>query len=114
MVSMGTQTAAEIPVAEMVENIVGCKWSVQVLRVIADSCHRPSAIQRACPGLSANVMNERLRKMLRFGIVQRSVHGEKPPLEVEYRLTAFGERFMGVLDEVRRLQEDVDRAIIGS
>ena len=33
-------------------------------------------------------------------------------LEVAYTLTPFGERFMGILNEVRRLQEDVDRAVI--
>jgi DNA-binding HxlR family transcriptional regulator len=54
-------------------------------------------------------MNERLRKMTRFGLVQRIVFGEKPPVEVEYRLTPFGLRFMGVIEEVRRLQEAVDQ-----
>jgi DNA-binding HxlR family transcriptional regulator len=83
MVSTNAQVAADIPVAEMVENIVGCKWSVQVLRVVAEHG-------------------------------QRSVHGEQPPLEVAYTLTPFGERFMGILNEVRRLQEDVDRAVIDS
>jgi hypothetical protein len=54
-------------------------------------------------------MNERWRKMLRFGIVQRKVSGDKPPLAVEYRLTPFGRRFVRILDEVRRLQKAVDR-----
>jgi DNA-binding HxlR family transcriptional regulator len=99
---------SDLTVAGMVENIVGCKWSTQVLRAIQDGHVRPSAIQRACTGLSAKVMNERLRKMQRFGILQRTVHGEKAPLEVEYQLTAFGKRFTGILDEVRRLQDDVD------
>ena len=107
MVSITTESG--ISVAEMVENIVGCKWSVQLLRVLADGHHRPSAIQRACPGLSAKVMNERLRKMLRYGIIRRTVQSEKPPLEVDYVLTPFGERFIGIIDEVRRLQDDVDR-----
>ncbi len=53
-------------------------------------------------------MNERLRKMIRFGIVRRMVFGEKPPIEVEYLLTPFGSRFMGILEEVRRLQEAVE------
>ncbi|MGH9617246.1 MAG: winged helix-turn-helix transcriptional regulator [Acidobacteriaceae bacterium] len=97
-----------IPVASMVESIVGCKWSVRLLQLCAEGHSRPSAFLRACPGLSAKVMNERLRKMARFGIVQRTVFGEKPPIEVEYRLTLFGLRFMGVLDEVHRLQEAVD------
>jgi DNA-binding HxlR family transcriptional regulator len=57
-------------------------------------------------------MNERLRKMTRFGIVCRSVLGEKPPIEVEYRLTPFGLRFMDILAEVRRLQDSLDRGDI--
>ena len=97
-----------IPVASMVESIVGCKWSVRLLDLFADGHNRPSELLRACPSLSAKVMNERLRKMVRFGIVERTVFGEKPPLEVVYLLTPFGRRFMGILDEVRRLQAAID------
>jgi DNA-binding HxlR family transcriptional regulator len=50
--------------------------------------------------------------MLRFGIVRRTVSGERPPVEVEYVLTPFGRRFMGIIEEVRRLQEAVDRGAI--
>jgi len=96
-------------VAEMVESVVGCKWSVQLLRLVAEGHRRPSAILRASPGLSAKVMNERLRKMLRFGILEKVVRGEKPPLEVEYRLTPFGRRFGRIIDEVRKLQTEVDQ-----
>ena len=92
----------------MVESIVGCKWSVSLLRLLSDGPSRPSAMLRNCPGLSAKVMNERLRKMIRYGIVRRSVFGEKPPVEVTYALTDFGRRFIRILDEVRRLQEAVD------
>ncbi len=102
-----------LPVAAMVESIVGCKWSVGLLRLLADGCTRPSALLRASDGLTTKVMNERLRKMLRFGIAQRTVVGDKPPLEVHYELTEFGRRFVGILEEVRRLQEHVDRAAVG-
>lgn len=88
----------------MVENIVGCKWSLRLLQLCADGTTRPSALQRECPGLSAKVMNERLRKLMRYGIVERHVCGSKPPLEVDYRLTAFGRRFHRILDEIRQLQ----------
>ncbi|HXF76297.1 MAG TPA: helix-turn-helix domain-containing protein [Methylomirabilota bacterium] len=104
--------AESIPVASMVENIIGCKWSVRLLELCADGQRRPSAFLRACPGLSAKVLNERLRKMIRFGLMQRKVIGDKPPVEVEYRLTPFGSRFMRIIKEVRRLQEAVDRAAL--
>lgn len=103
-----TRDGNSIPVASMVESIVGCKWSVRLLGLLASGVHRPNALLRSCPGLSAKVMNERLRKMLRFSIVQRTVFGKKPPLEVEYRLTEFGYRFIRILDEVHRLQDAVN------
>jgi DNA-binding HxlR family transcriptional regulator len=95
-------------VASMVEDVIGCKWSVRLLQLCAEEARRPSQLLRACPGLSSKVMNERLRKLTRFGIVERSAFGEKPPIEVEYRLTRLGRRFMGVVDEVRRLQRDLE------
>ncbi|MCC6318500.1 MAG: winged helix-turn-helix transcriptional regulator [Gemmatimonadaceae bacterium] len=102
-----------VPVAAMVENIVGCKWSVRLLQLCAEGHHRPSAFLRACEGLSTKVMNERLQKMIRFGILERRAFGEKPPIEVEYRFTPFGNRFMGILEEVRRLQAAVDDGVPG-
>jgi DNA-binding HxlR family transcriptional regulator len=103
---------SSIRVASMVESIVGCKWSIRLLQLCADGQTRPGALLRACPGLSAKVMNERLRKMTRFGIVGRTVFGEKPPIEVEYLLTPFGRRFLRILDEVRQLQEALDTGAI--
>lgn len=50
--------------------------------------------------------------MIRFGIAQRTVFGEKPPVEVQYVLTPLGHRFMGILEEVRRLQEAVDNGAV--
>ncbi len=102
------QDGKRIPVASMVESIVGCKWSVRLLQLCAEGHNRPGMVLRACPGLSAKVMNERWRKMIRFGMMRRTVFGLKPPVEVEYQLTPFGRRFLKILDEVRRLQEAVD------
>lgn len=105
-------TEATVPVASMVESIVGCKWSLVLLQLLSDGMSRPSELLRACPDLSHKVLHERLRKMLRFGIAERTETGDKPPLQVDYELTIFGRRFIGILDAVRHLQEDVDRGQI--
>ncbi|MBM5812780.1 MAG: helix-turn-helix transcriptional regulator [Gammaproteobacteria bacterium] len=97
-----------VPVASMVEGIIGCKWSVRILQLCAEDHHRPSAFLRACPGLSSKVMNERLRKMIRLGILKRTVFGEKPPVEVEYRLTPLGRHFVHIVEQVRHLQQAID------
>lgn len=87
----------------MVEDIVGCKWSLSVLRLVRDGVNRPGAMQKAVDGLSTKVLNERLRKLQRYGIVDKHSYPEVPP-RVEYQLTEFGERFSSVLDGVDRLQ----------
>lgn len=102
-----------VPIAAMVESIVGCKWSLRLLTLLAAGPQRPSAMQRGCPGLSAKVMNERLRKFRRFGLATRTVHGERPPVEVEYALSALGERFVGLLAEVDRLQQELEGGAFG-
>jgi DNA-binding HxlR family transcriptional regulator len=88
--------------ARMVEDIIGCKWSLTVMGLIADGVSRPGAMQRRVSGLTAKVLNERLRKLLRFGIIERHVFAEVPP-RVEYTLTSFGRRFDGVLKEIAAL-----------
>jgi DNA-binding HxlR family transcriptional regulator len=93
---------AGIGAARMVEDIVGCKWSLTVLGLIAEGVQRPGAMQRRVVGLTPKVLNERLRKLLRFGIIERQVYAEVPP-RVEYRLTPFGRRFDGVLKEIAAL-----------
>lgn len=98
--------ARGIPVSEMVESIVGCKWSLHVLAQIRRGVHRPGALARSAEGLTTKVLNERLAKMTRFGILERIAYPEVPP-RVEYRLTEFGKKFTGLLDEVERLQRDV-------
>jgi DNA-binding HxlR family transcriptional regulator len=95
----------------MVEEVIGCKWTVRLLWLLSDGLARPSRLLKACPGLSTKVMNERLRKLTRFGLLDRRVHGEKPPVVVEYRLTPLGRRFMRVLVEVKKLQAALKRGV---
>lgn len=97
-------------VAGMVESIVGCKWSLTVLHLVRNGIVRPGAMEHAVPGLSAKVLNERLRKLTRYGILDKHSYAEIPP-RVEYRLTEFGGRFAALLDSVSSLQDDLDRGV---
>jgi DNA-binding HxlR family transcriptional regulator len=90
----------------MVEQVLGCKWTVRVLGCIRTGTHRPGAMQRYIGGISTKVLNERLRKLVRLGIVKRVAFAEVPP-RVEYRLTRFGRRFTRILDAVEKLQREL-------
>ncbi len=96
----------------MVESIVGCKWSLQILAQIQRGNLRPGAIEKSIQGLTTKVMNERLTKLSRFGILAREVFAEVPP-RVEYRFTPFGERFVGVLEAIERLEHCRPKDIAG-
>lgn len=95
-------------VARIVEEVVGCKWSLAVLGAVRSGVCRPGAMERAIDGLSKKVLNERLIKLVRFGILDKQVYSELPP-RVEYRFTHFGQRFLTVLDGIDALQRGIDR-----
>jgi DNA-binding HxlR family transcriptional regulator len=95
------------PVARMVEDIVGCKWSLAVLGAVRGGVRRPGAIEHSIEGLSKKVLNERLTKLVRYGILAKTSYAELPP-RVEYSLTSFGARFCGILDDIEALQREID------
>ena len=107
MKALRKKIPAPVSAARMVEDIVGCKWSMAVLGLVKSGVRRPGAMEHAIPGLSKKVLNERLRKLVRFGILEKHTFAEVPP-RVEYQLTAFGGRFSGLMDGVERLQKELD------
>ena len=99
--------AARAPdVAECVEAVFGCKWSLRILALIQRGVCRPGEIERALEGLTTKVQHHYLRRMTMLGILRRDVFAEVPP-RVEYRLTPFGEKFVPLLQEIERLQHEL-------
>lgn len=90
----------------MLETIVGCKWSLQILELIKRGVCRPGAIRRTVPGLTTKVQSGCLTRFVAFGILKRTVFPEIPP-HVEYHLTGFGLRFVPLLDEIEALQHEI-------
>lgn len=93
-------------VKRMVENIIRCKWSLSVLDAVRNGINRPGAMQRTIDGLTTKVMNERLRKLVRFGILRRISYPEVPP-RVEYEFTGFGKKFLRLLDQIEQLENEL-------
>jgi DNA-binding HxlR family transcriptional regulator len=100
---LGKNTSA----AAMVEYIVGCKWSMQILTLICQGVDRPGAITRTIDGLTTKVQNDCLSKIVGFGILEKVSYPEVPP-RVEYKLTNLGRRFITVLDAISELQREID------
>jgi DNA-binding HxlR family transcriptional regulator len=102
-------TPSSPSVARVVQEVVKCKWSLQLLAGVRAGTARPMQLKRGLPGLSFKVMNERLTKLVRLGVMTRTVHAEVPP-RVEYHLTTAGGRIAEILDAIDRLQRELDGA----
>lgn len=97
--------------ARMVEIIYGCKWSLTVYQLLANGINRPGAMVRSVDGLTTKVLNTCLKKNIQFGILERVTYNEVPP-RVEYIVTEFGAKFIRILDELDKLQVEIDNEIL--
>jgi DNA-binding HxlR family transcriptional regulator len=94
-------------VASVIEDVVGCKWTLHILGHIRRGVVRPGALQRSVTGLTTKVLNQRLSKLVRYGVLERETYSERP-LHVEYHLTTFGQRINVILDQIETLQRERD------
>ncbi len=91
----------------MVEDVIKCRWTLTVIDLIYRGINRPGAMVRAVEGLTTKVLNERLNKLQRYGVLERVVFPEKPP-RVEYQFTEFGAKFLKIIDAINELQNDIE------
>jgi DNA-binding HxlR family transcriptional regulator len=92
----------------LLEDVIGCRWMISVLRAVAGGVRRPSALKRHIEGISAKVLNDRLQHLTQAGIFKRVHYPEIPP-RVEYHFTSFGKKFRLVLKAFEQLQKELDR-----
>ncbi|MER3429322.1 MAG: transcriptional regulator [Pyrinomonas sp.] len=95
----------EPTVSRMVEDVIGCKWTLTIMQLIRRGVCRPGMIERSVEGLTTKVLNERLRKLVRYRILERRAYPEVPP-RVEYKLTPFGHKFARLLDAIEELEKE--------
>ncbi len=93
-------------ISRMVEDVIGCKWSLTILQLIRQGTRRPGVLERSVAGLTTKVMNERLKKLVDYGILRRCAYAEIPP-RVEYELTPFGQKFATILDAIEELETEL-------
>ncbi|HXE80797.1 MAG TPA: helix-turn-helix domain-containing protein [Vicinamibacterales bacterium] len=94
-------------ISAVVEDVIGCKWTLHVLAQVRAGIVRPGRLVRTAQGLTTKVLNERLAKLVRYGVLEKISYPEKPP-RVEYRLTPLGHRLNGILDAIDALQREID------
>ncbi len=79
--------------------LLGHKWTAQIVRELIAGPRRFSALHTAIPGVSDKVLSRRLAELEWAGIVTRAQYPEIPP-RVEYALTRAGLALEGVIAEM--------------
>lgn len=83
------------------------KWALLVIFRLRARPHRTAELRREIGGVSEKMLIQTLRKLERYGLVERHDFNEVPP-RVEYELTALGS---SVASPVRQLERWVAKNI---
>jgi len=90
---------SDCPVCRTAE-IVCAKWTILVVRDLADGRSRFCELERSLAGISPRTLSLRLRALEEEGIVERRTYPEVPP-RVEYALTEKGRALLPIIDSMR-------------
>ena len=80
--------------------IISGKWTLLVIRDLADGPCRFCELERSLEGISPRTLSLRLRALEEQGIVARRTFPEVPP-RVEYELTDKGNALVPLIDDMR-------------
>jgi DNA-binding HxlR family transcriptional regulator len=101
------------PVCATADIICG-KWTILVIRDLAEGRSRFCELERSLAGISPRTLSLRLRALEEQGVVERDTFPEVPP-RVEYSLTPKGEALVPLIEDMRRYGREYlgvdDRAV---
>jgi DNA-binding HxlR family transcriptional regulator len=88
------------PVCKTAEIVCG-KWTLLVIRDLAEGRSRFCELERSLLGISPRTLSLRLRALEEEGIVKRETFPEVPP-RVEYALTEKGRALVPLIEDMRK------------
>jgi DNA-binding HxlR family transcriptional regulator len=92
------------PVCRTAEIVCG-KWTLLVIRDLAEGRSRFCELERSLHGISPRTLSLRLRALEEEGIVERQTFPEVPP-RVEYALTTKGRALVPLIEDMRTYGRD--------
>ena len=87
------------PVCRTADIVCG-KWTLLVIRDLAEGRSRFCELERSLEGISPRTLSLRLRALEEEGIVERHTFPEVPP-RVEYSLTEKGRALIPIIEDMR-------------
>lgn len=78
---------------------IGGKWKAVILMHLIKA-KRYSQLRKELPTVTERTISLQLKELEEDGLISRTVHADKPPLKVEYALTAFGRTLIPLLTSI--------------
>src|SRR3954471_3476125 len=94
---------ASCPVCRTADIVCG-KWTLLLVRELAEGCSRFCELERSLVGISPRTLSLRLRALEEEGMVERSTFPAVPP-RVEYALTEKGLALIPIIEDMRTYGE---------
>jgi DNA-binding HxlR family transcriptional regulator len=92
---MAQREDALSPLAEALAR-VGDRWTLLVVEALLDGPRRFNDLLDQLPGIAANILSERLKRLEREGLIVARPYSDRPP-RAAYQLTAEGGELAGAL-----------------
>jgi DNA-binding HxlR family transcriptional regulator len=103
MSQVKTRPISVCPIANAAR-LLGDRWTLVLLRDLADGPRRFSELEDASGGISPRTLADRLKGMELQGLISRESFREIPP-RVQYSLTPKGEATLPVIEALRTFGE---------
>jgi DNA-binding HxlR family transcriptional regulator len=100
METQNEQHLSCICAVELTAKLVGDKWTLLIIRDLAEGCKRFGHLQKSVTGISPRTLSDRLSSLEEAGVITREAFAEIPP-RVEYRLTDRGRGLIPVIEAMR-------------
>ena len=84
--------------------VLGCKWTFHILRLLGDEDARFNQIKNGIEGLPASTLSTRLQRLREENVVKRDVDGASTPPSVTYSLTEKGDDLADVVAEIEAIE----------
>jgi len=81
--------------------IMGSKWAMLILFHLSKKTFRYGELKRTIPQISEKVLNEELKILCTYQLVEKESYPEVPP-RVEYSLTDLGKEALPIIEAIIR------------
>ena len=87
-----------------VEEIIEKKWSIRIILLLLEETKGFNALQKALDGISANILNQRLKHLQERGLIKKKTY-QTNPISTFYSLTQQGKEFELIIDAMAKYGE---------